>query len=63
VMLFVPGVKLKNQAARREQSIIQVAVTMLRQRVRPKQFRIPATTRPYVAHSYQRLRLDNQTHA
>ena len=55
MILFVPGMELENQFAVREDSIIDVAVGMVRERIRSEQLLIPAAARFNIANANQWL--------
>ena len=58
VVFFVPSVELKKQLTRARDPIVHVAVAVVWKRICSKQFRVPATTRPNIAHGYERLSHD-----
>jgi hypothetical protein len=63
MVLFVPGVKLKNQAARGVHAIIKIAVTVIGERVCRQQFPVPSAARPDITYGNQRLSFDGHWHA
>ena len=58
VMLFVPGMELKDQVAVTEHPIVGIPMLMLRECVGSQQMLVPAAAGPYVTHGNQRLRLN-----
>src|SRR5262245_15512619 len=58
MVFLVPSVELKNQLARAPDPIVQVAVAVVWKRICSKQCRVPATTRPNIAHRYEGLSHD-----
>jgi hypothetical protein len=58
VVFLVPSVELKKQLTGARDPIVHVAVAVFWKRVCSKQFGVPATTRPNIAHRYEGLSLD-----
>jgi hypothetical protein len=58
VVFLVPSVELKKQLTRARDPMVHVAVAVFWKRVCSKQFRVPATTRPDIAHRYEGLSHD-----
>jgi hypothetical protein len=58
VVFLVPSMELKQQLTRARNSFVHVAVAVFWERVCSKQFGVPATTRPNIAHRYEGLSLD-----
>lgn len=58
VIFLIPSVQLKKQPTRARDPIVHVAVTVFRKRVRTKQFGVPETACPDIAHRYKGLSLD-----
>jgi hypothetical protein len=58
VILFVPGMELKDQVAATEHPIVGIPMLMLRECVGSQQMLVPAAAGPYVTHGNQRLRLN-----
>ena len=58
VVFLVPSVELKKQLTRARDPLVHVAVAVFWKRVCSKQFRVPATTRPNIAHRYEGLSHD-----
>jgi hypothetical protein len=58
VIFLIPSVELKKQLTRARDPIVHVAVAVLWERVRSKQVRVPATTRPNIANRDEGLSHD-----
>ncbi len=58
MVLLVPRMQLQQQPARARDPIVHVAMAVFGKGVSPKQFGVPATARPNIAHRDERLRFD-----
>jgi hypothetical protein len=47
-IFHIPGMELKNQLARTPEPIVEITMAMFRERIRPKQFAIPAAACPHI---------------
>src|SRR5690348_12375194 len=59
MILLIPRVELKNQVAVRTDALVQVAMRVFGERVGRQQLRVPAATRPHIAHRDEWLSLDD----
>lgn len=59
VVVFVPGMELKNKLTRLEHPIIEIAMAVLWERVESEQLLIPATTGSDIAYRNQWLGTDS----